>query len=156
MNSSDPENNNRKNQNDYFILLPREIKRYIFSLLDFPSLCSASMTCCNWNEIISSTDSIWKGPYLTLQSVCPEVKKDVKKGYSLRETLRRNYQKSKAKQEWLSGKFSNISSPVNLPEKIMYPMDADTWGDILEAELERKTEKAQIFITLSVKSYNDS
>lgn len=51
--------------------------------------------------------------------------------------LLRNYQKSKVKHEWLSGRYSNICSPLSLPEKIMYPMDADTWGEILEAELER-------------------
>lgn len=52
-------------------------------------------------------------------------------------TLLRNYWKSKVKQEWLSGKYSNIPSRNSLPEKSMYPMDADTWGEILEAELER-------------------
>ncbi|VFV19494.1 Hypothetical predicted protein [Lynx pardinus] len=51
--------------------------------------------------------------------------------------LLRNYQKSKVKHEWLSGRYSNICSPLSLPEKIMYPMDVDTWGEILEAELER-------------------
>ncbi|XP_064220264.1 F-box only protein 48 [Aotus nancymaae] len=51
--------------------------------------------------------------------------------------LLRNYQKSKVKHEWLSGRYSNICSSISLPEKIMYPMDADTWGEILEAELER-------------------
>jgi len=52
-------------------------------------------------------------------------------------TLLRNYWKSKVKQEWLSGKYSNIPSQNSLPEKSMYPMDVDTWGEILEAELER-------------------
>lgn len=52
-------------------------------------------------------------------------------------TLLRNYWKSKVKQEWLSGKYSNVHSQNNLPEKSMYPMDVDTWGEILEAELER-------------------
>lgn len=52
-------------------------------------------------------------------------------------TLLRNYWKSKVKQEWLSGKYSNIPSRNSLPEKSMYPMDVDTWGEILEAELER-------------------
>ncbi|KFU86502.1 F-box only protein 48, partial [Chaetura pelagica] len=52
-------------------------------------------------------------------------------------TLLRNYWKSKVKQEWLNGKYSNIPSQNSLPEKSMYPMDVDTWGEILEAELER-------------------
>ena len=57
--------------------------------------------------------------------------------YFLQVILLRNYQKSKVKHEWLTGRYSNICSPISLPEKIMYPMDADTWGEILEAELER-------------------
>ncbi|KAJ6659570.1 hypothetical protein lerEdw1_018539 [Lerista edwardsae] len=52
-------------------------------------------------------------------------------------TLLRNYWKSKVKHEWLSGKYSNIHSHNGLPEKSMYPMDVETWGEILEAELER-------------------
>lgn len=52
-------------------------------------------------------------------------------------TLLRNYWKSKVKQEWLSGKYSNVPSQNSLPEKSMYPMDVETWGEILEAELER-------------------
>ena len=57
--------------------------------------------------------------------------------YFFQVILLRNYQKSKVKHEWLTGRYSNICSPISLPEKIMYPMDADTWGEILEAELER-------------------
>lgn len=57
--------------------------------------------------------------------------------FSPQITLLRNYWKSKVKREWLSGKYSNVPSQSSLPEKSMYPMDADTWGEILEAELER-------------------
>lgn len=57
--------------------------------------------------------------------------------------LLRNYQKSRVKHEWLSGRYSNIRSPVSLPEQAMCPMDADTWGEILDAELEREAEKSQ-------------
>lgn len=63
--------------------------------------------------------------------------------YPFQETFLRNYQKSKVKREWLSGRYSNIRSPENLPEKSMCPMDADTWGEILEAELKREVEKSQ-------------
>jgi hypothetical protein len=63
--------------------------------------------------------------------------------YPFQVILLRNYQKSKVKYEWLSGRYSNIRSPVNLPEKAMCPMDADTWGEILDAELEREVEKLQ-------------
>ncbi|KAF7249469.1 Craniofacial development protein 2 [Varanus komodoensis] len=59
-------------------------------------------------------------------------------------TLLRNYWKSKVKNEWLSGKYSNIHSRSGLPEKSMYPMDVDTWGEILEAELERKEVQIRV------------
>ncbi|KAG8510141.1 F-box only protein 48 [Galemys pyrenaicus] len=138
MNSLDVENDNRENQSNYFELLPVEITCYIFCLLDIPGLCRASETCQDWNDLIMNTDFIWKGPCLTLQSVCPkEVKNDVEKGYSLKETVQRNYRKSQVKHKWLSGHFSNLHSSVSLPEEIMCQMDADTWALILEAELTR-------------------
>ncbi|NWZ83206.1 FBX48 protein, partial [Poecile atricapillus] len=75
---------------------------------------------------------------LAVRAVCQrEIDSDRGNGYSWKITLLRNYWKSKVKQEWLSGKYSNIPSQFSLPEKSMYPMDVDTWGEILEAELER-------------------
>lgn len=70
--------------------------------------------------------------------------------YFFQYTLRRNYQKSKVKLDWLSGKYSNLRS-LSISEKIMYPMDAETWGEILEAELKRDAEKSQTdFVTWRV------
>lgn len=60
--------------------------------------------------------------------------------YFFQDTLQRNYQKSKMKRDWLSGRYSNLSSLLSLPEK-MYSMDADTWGEILEEELKRDAKK---------------
>ncbi|NXP47584.1 FBX48 protein, partial [Heliornis fulica] len=75
---------------------------------------------------------------LSVRAVCQrEVDCDRGNGCSWKITLLRNYWKSKVKQEWLSGKYSNIPSQNSLPEKSMYPMDVETWGEILEAELER-------------------
>lgn len=45
------------------------------------------------------------------------------------------------KYEWLSGRYSNIRFFVNLLEKVMCFMDVDTWGEILDVELEREVEK---------------
>lgn len=75
---------------------------------------------------------------MTARAVCPrEINNDIEHNYTWWETLKRNYQKSKVKHAWLSGRYSNIRSPEDLPERFMYPMDADTWGEILDAELER-------------------
>ncbi|XP_077622512.1 F-box only protein 48 isoform X1 [Crocuta crocuta] len=138
LNSVDAEKAKKESQNNFVELLPPEVTFKIFSQLDMQSLCRASITCRSWNYTVRNSDSLWKPHCLTLRAVCQrEVDNDLKSGYSWRVILRRNYQKSKVKHEWLSGRYSNICSPLSLPEKIMYPMDVDTWGEILEAELER-------------------
>ncbi|XP_059043838.1 F-box only protein 48 [Mustela lutreola] len=167
LNSVDAEKEKKKSQNNFVELLPPEVTFKIFSQLDIGSLCRASLTCKSWNNIVRNSDSLRKPHCLTLGTVCQrEIDDDLESGYSWRISLvfvvysvfdnvvvgqlhllheevilLRNYQKSKVKHEWLSGRYSNICSPLSLPEKIMYPMDVDTWGEILEAELERKAEK---------------
>ncbi|XP_003262530.1 F-box only protein 48 [Nomascus leucogenys] len=137
-NSVDAEKEKNESQNNFVELLPAEVTFKIFSQLDIRSLCRASLTCRSWNDTIRDSDSLWKPHCMTVRAVCRrEIDDDLESGYSWRVILLRNYQKSKVKHEWLSGRYSNICSPISLPEKIMYPMDADTWGEILEAELER-------------------
>ncbi|EFB22756.1 hypothetical protein PANDA_014837, partial [Ailuropoda melanoleuca] len=138
LNSVDAEKEKKESQNNFVELLPPEVTFKIFSQLDIQSLCRASVTCRSWNNTVRNSDSLWKPHCLTLRAVCQrEIDDDLESGYSWRVILLRNYQKSKVKHEWLSGRYSNICSPLTLPEKIMYPMDVDTWGEILEAELER-------------------
>ncbi|XP_032998589.1 F-box only protein 48 [Lacerta agilis] len=125
-------------QRDFVQLFPLEVSLKVFSELDIQSLCNATMTCKSWNQTIENCDDLWKHHCLTVRAVCQrEIDDDRGNGYSWKVTLLRNYWKSKVKYEWLSGKYSNIHSRVALPEKSMYPMDVDTWGEILEAELER-------------------
>ncbi|XP_048208604.1 F-box only protein 48 [Perognathus longimembris pacificus] len=136
--SVDAEKDKNESQRTFAQRLPPEVALKIFSQLDIQSLCRASVTCRNWNDTIHNSDSLWKPHCLSLRTVCQrEIDDDLQSGYSWRVTLLRNYQKSKVKHQWLSGRYSNISSSFSLPETIMYPMDADTWGEILEAELER-------------------
>lgn len=143
LNSLDAEKENEESQNNFLELLPREISLQIFSQLDVQSLCRASMACRSWNRILTESDSLWEPHCLAVRTVCKrEVDDDRKSGYSWMDTLRRNYQKSKMKLDWLSGRYSNLSSPLSLPEK-MYPMDADTWGEILEEELKRDAKRSQ-------------
>lgn len=130
------------NQNNFFIWLPQEVTLYIFSQLDIQSLCRASMTCMSWLATIRNNDFLWKPHCLAVRAVCKrEVDDDRKSGYSWRDILVRNYQKSQVKLGWLSGRYSNVCSPTSLPEAIMCPMDAETWGEILEAELKRPSHK---------------
>ncbi|KFV87500.1 F-box only protein 48 [Struthio camelus australis] len=133
-----PDKKKRESRDDFVAVLPPEVCFQIFNELDIQSLCNAAMTCKSWNHAIENNDSLWKNHCLTVRAVCQrEIDYDRQNGYSWKITLLRNYWKSKVKQEWLSGKYSNIHSRSSLPEKSMYPMDVDTWGEILEAELER-------------------
>nr|XP_056712764.1 F-box only protein 48 [Euleptes europaea] len=132
------EQNHKASPKDFVQLLPLEISLKIFSHLDIRSLCNAAMTCRSWNRTLETCDHLWKLHCLTVRALCQrEIDRDRGNGYSWKVTLLRNYWKSKVKREWLSGKYSNICSRGSLPEKSMYPMDVDTWGEILEAELER-------------------
>lgn len=138
MDAADAEQGRRASQSSFVDLLPLEVTCKIFSQLDVQSLCRASETCWSWNRTIRNNDALWKAHCLTARAVCPrEIDEDIKRGCTWRVTLLKNYQKSKVKHAWLSGRYSNIRSPVSLPERFMYPMDADTWGEILAAELER-------------------
>nr|XP_030125244.2 F-box only protein 48 [Taeniopygia guttata] len=123
---------------DLVSALPPEISCRIFSGLDVESLCHASVACKGWHRLIEGSERLWRRHCLAVRAVCQrEIDGDRGHGYSWKITLLRNYWKSKVKQEWLSGKYSNIPSQFSLPDKSMYPMDVDTWGEILEAELER-------------------
>ncbi|XP_077637973.1 F-box only protein 48 [Lonchura striata] len=123
---------------DLVSALPPEISCRIFSGLDVESLCRASVACKGWHRLIEGSERLWRQHCLAVRAVCQrEIDCDRGHGYSWKITLLRNYWKSKVKQEWLSGKYSNIPSQFSLPDKSMYPMDVDTWGEILEAELER-------------------
>ncbi|XP_055479796.1 F-box only protein 48 [Psammomys obesus] len=144
LNSANAGRGKRESPSNFVELLPPEVTFKIFSQLDVQSLCRASRTCLSWNRTIRSSDSLWKPHCLTLRAVCQrEIDDDIESGYTWREILLRNYQKSRVKHEWLSGRYSNIRSPISLPERAMCPMDADTWGEILDAELEREAEKSQ-------------
>ncbi|KAG7492818.1 hypothetical protein MATL_G00019110 [Megalops atlanticus] len=118
--------------------LPVEMCVNIFSKLDIKSLCSAAVTCKQWNHIIEKSDHLWRNHCLTVRAVCQrEVDGDREEGLSWKVILVRNYQKGYVKKEWLSGRFSFIHSAEEIPDKSMCPLDAETWGEILEAELER-------------------
>ncbi|CAH6999763.1 Fbxo48 [Phodopus roborovskii] len=144
MNSADAECRSTTSQSNFVELLPPEVTCKIFSQLDIQSLCRASETCWSWHRTIRNNDALWKPYCLTARAVCQrEIDNDIKSGYTWKVILLRNYQKSKVKHEWLSGRYSNIRSPASLPEKLMCPMDADTWGEILDAELGREVEKSQ-------------
>ncbi|XP_063298013.1 F-box only protein 48-like [Pelobates fuscus] len=130
---------NRMNEpnNIYLDNIPPEILCQILGQLDLQDICAVSKTCKLLNEIVE-TDTLWKKHCLAIANVCQlEIVQDGRDGYTWKETFKRNYQKSKVKQEWLDGKYSNIPSFSDLPNKSMWTMNKEDWGEILEAELRR-------------------
>ncbi|XP_059408812.1 F-box only protein 48-like [Carassius carassius] len=125
-------------QQNYTETLPTEMSVRIFSELDVRSLCQASLTCRHWNDIIEGSDQLWRSHCLTVLAVCRrEVDGDRLDGCSWKVTLVRNYRKGCVKRRWLKGRYSNIRSADDIPPNSMCPLDVETWGEILEAELDR-------------------
>ncbi|KAM4603855.1 F-box only protein 48 isoform 1-T2 [Polymixia lowei] len=118
--------------------LPAEMSLKIFRELDTESLCNALLTCKLWHHIIEESDCLWRSPCLTVRAVCQrEVDRDRRDGLSWKVTLVRNYKRSFLKRDWLRGRYSNVCSAEELRDRRMCPLDVETWGEILEAELER-------------------
>lgn len=49
----------------------------------------------------------------------------------------RNYTRSCVKRDWLRGRYSHVRSANELSGRRMTPLDAESWGEILQAELDR-------------------
>eukprot|EP00062_Callorhinchus_milii_P007872 gi/632949978/ref/XP_007890470.1/ PREDICTED: F-box only protein 48 [Callorhinchus milii] len=127
-----------KNCQDFVQFLPQEIILKIFSELDVQSLTNATATCKEWNYLIENSDSLWYDHCLTALAVCKkELLNDRASGLSWKVTLVKNFKKSNLKRAWLDGRYSCIGSAKELLQTSMCEMDADTWGEILEAELAR-------------------
>ncbi|XP_073348240.1 F-box only protein 48 [Pagrus major] len=118
--------------------LPPEMSVKIFSELDAESLCSASRTCKLWHHIIEESEQLWRRQCLPVRAVCQrEVDSDRRDGLSWKVTLVRNYTRSCLKRDWLRGRYSHVRSAEELIGRKMTPLDAETWGEILQAELDR-------------------
>uniref|UniRef100_A0A8C6T6U3 F-box protein 48 n=1 Tax=Neogobius melanostomus TaxID=47308 RepID=A0A8C6T6U3_9GOBI len=116
---------------DFSRSLPAEMSEQIFLQLDPQSLCCAAQTCRRWHRLIHSSDAVWRGQCLLLRAHCQrELEQD-------RVTLVRNYTRSRLKRDWLRGRFSCVRSANELRDVRMVPLDAESWGEILQAELER-------------------
>ncbi|XP_015246325.1 PREDICTED: F-box only protein 48 [Cyprinodon variegatus] len=118
--------------------LPTEMSVRIFRELDVESLCRASRTCKLWHSIISQSEQLWRQQCLLVRAVCQrEVDSDRRDGLSWKVTLLRNYTRSRVKADWLTGRYSRVRSADELLKRKMVPLDAETWGEILQAELDR-------------------
>ncbi|XP_034392567.1 F-box only protein 48 [Cyclopterus lumpus] len=118
--------------------LPTEMSVKIFGELDAGSLCSASRVCRLWHRIIEGSDQVWRRPCLPVAAVCQrEVDGDRRDGLTWKVTLVKNYTRSCVKRDWLRGRYSHVRSAGELIGRKMAPLDAETWGEILQAELDR-------------------
>ncbi|XP_078128977.1 uncharacterized protein LOC144532208 isoform X2 [Sander vitreus] len=119
-------------------ILPTEISAKIFGELDAESLCSASRTCRLWHDIIEESEQVWRRQCLPVRALCQrEVDGDRRDGLSWKVTLVKNYRRSCVKGDWLRGRYSHVRSAEELSGRKMAPLDAETWGEILQAELDR-------------------
>ncbi|XP_054881614.1 F-box only protein 48 isoform X2 [Poeciliopsis prolifica] len=118
--------------------LPTEMSVRIFRELDAESLCRASRTCKLWRSIIDDNEQLWRQQCMLVRAVCRrEVDSDRSDGLSWKVTLLRNYSRSRVKAAWLAGRYSGVRSADELLGSKMAPLDAETWGEILQAELDR-------------------
>ncbi|XP_047434659.1 F-box only protein 48 [Mugil cephalus] len=118
--------------------LPTEMSVRIFSELDAGSLCSAAGTCKLWHRIIEHSEQLWRSQCQLVRAVCQrEVDSDRRDGLSWKVTLVRNYSRCRVKTDWLRGRYSRVDSAEELLGRRMTPLDVETWGDILQAELDR-------------------
>ncbi|MEQ2178674.1 hypothetical protein GOODEAATRI_016582 [Goodea atripinnis] len=118
--------------------LPTEVSVRIFGELDAESLCRASRTCKLWHSIIDQSEHLWRQQCLLVRAICQrEVDSDRSGGLSWKVTLVRNYTRSQVKTDWLTGRYSRVSSADELLSRKMVPLDPETWGEILQAELDR-------------------
>uniref|UniRef100_UPI003AAAA352 F-box only protein 48 n=1 Tax=Centroberyx gerrardi TaxID=166262 RepID=UPI003AAAA352 len=118
--------------------LPTEMSLRIFGELDAESLCSAARTCRLWRHLIQESEQLWRKLCLLVRAVCQrEIDRDRRDGLSWKVTLVRNYQRSFLKRDWLGGRYSAVRSAEELSGRKMLPLDAETWGEILQAELDR-------------------
>ncbi|EDO43767.1 predicted protein [Nematostella vectensis] len=120
---------------DFVDFLPLEVSTIIFSYLDIGSLLNASKTSRKWRRIISGIDIIWKKGCKVLDRV--EVEMDIKLGFSWRKIATLNYGKNGVMRRWLKGRYSDISSKDDIPKDILCPLDTESWGRILDKEMNR-------------------
>uniref|UniRef100_A0A8C4QIF3 F-box protein 48 n=1 Tax=Eptatretus burgeri TaxID=7764 RepID=A0A8C4QIF3_EPTBU len=121
---------------DFTTILPQEISLMVFGMLDAESLFHATRVCCAWRDLLEDAVSLWKHHYLTISHYCPmEVERNLLEGFSLK--VRLLYGNHQQKRAWSQGVFSYIRSISKLPSWRMCPMDVETWGGILQGELNR-------------------
>ncbi|XP_071995585.1 F-box only protein 48 [Engystomops pustulosus] len=123
--------------------LPPEVILNILSYLNLESLLAIKGTCKCFCQLLKDNDWICRRHCLKMRAVCPaEIDEDRKKGHKWQKIMKMNYRKCIIKQKWIGGEFSDIDSYEKLPPNSMCQLSAESWGEILEAELTRETKRS--------------
>jgi len=103
--------------------------------LDIRSLCETSRTCRKFFDFIHKSNLLWRKKCVSLDR--EEVEKDIQKGFCWRSIFMRNYGTNLVKKRWLEGKYSQMKSQDELPSNHLGPLSTETWGSILDMEIQR-------------------
>ncbi|XP_045187068.2 F-box only protein 48-like [Mercenaria mercenaria] len=117
--------------------LPCETLLQVFSYLPAKDIVACIGTCKYWCEVINNSESLWKIQCLTLNNSNQCIQADKRAGHTWKEIFKKNYGANGIKNLWKQGIFSNLKSYRELPDRPFCRLDTDSWGQILEWELER-------------------
>lgn len=126
-----------RDQDSFINQLPTETLTQIFSYLNCPELVACIRTCARWREIIKNSEGIWRTLCQTLTTSNLYIETDRYCGYSWKDIYQRHYGANGLKHLWQQGTFSNPQSYQDLLDKPFCHLDTDTWGQILQWELDR-------------------
>ena len=115
--------------------LPPEVILEIMSFLDTRSLCKVSQTCKKWFDFIYNSDHLWKKKCESLD--WEDIEQDIQTGLCWRSIFVRNYGTNLVEKRWLQGKYSHVNSHDELPSNHLGPLSTETWGSILDMEMQR-------------------
>lgn len=117
--------------------LPNEILLHIFSYLNIQQLSQSLLVCKRWNILICQSEFLWKELCSTLRDSRRLIQIDRELGRSWQEVFKLNYRTNENKKKWMKGDYSKPRHYRELPPKPMCKMDSESWGEILQVELNR-------------------
>ena len=138
--------------------VPYEMLETIFSFLNVYDLLGAAHTCSRWNEVVSSSEGLWRRQLAKLgvpRSPEHAVEEDLSaKITRLKAKAAAAHHKEEVMGRWLSGQYSNLTyedycRSAEKAEKGQFAlsrrghstfickMSCEDWGRILDAEMQR-------------------
>jgi len=116
-------------------VLPIELSLEILRNVKTCDLARAQEVSQMWSQVITANDWLWER-HCWQHCLETYVKRDRAEGRTWKSTLSRNYGSRHMMHEWLRGRFSHGRS-FCVGAGVGCRLDANDWGNILEAELVR-------------------